>query len=323
MSRGSPRDHGGGLDAVLATFGGARSAWLDLSTGINPTPYKLPLLSPEAWSALPDHAAQTRLINAASSFWQVPEQGKILAANGASALIAMMPRLVAGQTVSIPGPTYNEHAAAFAANGWTVLPHLAPADALVLVNPNNPDGRVWTARDFDPDAYRLIVLDESFCDVLPQASMVALAGRPNVVILKSFGKFWGLAGMRLGFAIASEQFHATLTDALGPWPVSGPALEIGAVALADPDWATTTRATLSTAAARLDTLAVSAGFTALGGTDLFRLYDTPDAAKTQGRLTQHQILGRIFPYSRTWLRLGLPATGTDWQRLATALGVRQ
>ena len=319
MSRAPTRDHGGGLDAALAEYGGARGDWLDLSTCINPTPYQLPALEPSTLTDLPDAKAQAALETAARSFWQVPNRAEILAANGASALIAMMPHLASGQTVSIPSPTYNEHAAAFAAQGWSVLPHLAPADVLVLVHPNNPDGKLWRAGNIDPSAYRLVVIDESFCDVTPTHSLCNLAHHDNVVILKSFGKFWGLAGVRLGFAISAPAIHARLKSLCGPWPVSGAALAIGAAAMNDDIWASVTRDRLAAASARLDAIATAAGWQTVGGTDLFRLYETPDAAAAQNHLAKAKILSRIFPYSKTWIRLGLPGSDQAFALLQAAL----
>ncbi|MEL7115427.1 MAG: aminotransferase class I/II-fold pyridoxal phosphate-dependent enzyme, partial [Pseudomonadota bacterium] len=140
----------------------------------------------------------------------------------------------------------------------------------------------------------------------------------DTVILKSFGKFWGLAGVRLGFAIALSDRIDFLRDALGPWPVAGPALEIGARALADASWADQTRSRLKADSARLDTLMTGSGADVVGGTSLFRLYDVEDAKSWQERLARHHIWSRIFPYSSTWLRLGIPA-GDGWTRLEGAL----
>jgi cobalamin biosynthetic protein CobC len=305
------RDHGGGIDAAAARFGGARADWLDLSTGINPVPYPVPALPADAWTALPDTAAARDLTDAARTAWRIPDQASVLAAPGASALIARIPTLARAARVTIPGPTYNEHAAAFSAHGWSVA-QAGAADAAVVVHPNNPDGRVWTA-DTLPDA-RLTVIDESFCDVMPDASLVALADRPGVIVLKSFGKFWGLAGLRLGFAIGDPALLARLAAALGPWPVSGPALAIGAAALRDADWALGTRARLEHDAARLDRIMTAAGAEARGGTALFRLYDTDDAQGWQDRLAERRVWSRVFPYSTRWLRLGLPGPA-DWVRL--------
>lgn len=311
MSAGGARDHGGGIDAAAIRFGGARGDWLDLSTGINPVPFPLPALPADTWTALPDAAATRALCDAARAFWGVPDGAAVLAAPGASALIARLPSLAATGRVTIPGPTYNEHAAAFAAHGWTVAERGA-ADAVVVVHPNNPDGRVWTAAAL-PDA-PLTVIDESFCDVLPDASLIGQADRPGVIVLKSFGKFWGLAGLRLGFAIGDPALLARLAEALGPWPVSGPALAIGTAALRDADWAAATRDRLTRDAARLDAIMAAAGARGLGGTSLFRLYDTDNATGWQARLAARRVWTRVFPYSDRWLRLGLP--GPDgWARL--------
>ena len=314
------RDHGGGIDAAARRWGGARADWIDLSTGINPLPFPLPALPAAAWSALPDQDAMAQLDAEARRVWQVPPGAGVLAAPGASALIARLPALAPAGRVAIPFPTYNEHAAAFRAAGRPVeaAPDPAPgAAALVVVHPNNPDGRVWTA-DALPAA-ELTVIDESFGDTDPAASLIALAARPGTLVLKSFGKFWGLAGLRLGFAIGDPALLARLADGLGPWPVSGPALAIGAAALADDGWAAATRARHTRDAARLDGLMTGAGATVVGGTPLFRLYQVGDALAWQDRLARRRIWTRAFPWSTDWLRLGLPGSEDQWQRLRAAL----
>jgi cobalamin biosynthetic protein CobC len=307
-----PRDHGGGLDAAIARWGGARSGWIDLSTGINPVAYPVGAVSDDAWRALPDKAAMARLERAARAFWNVPEGAGLVAANGASALIAAIPRLADAGRVEIAGPTYNEHAAAFAGAGWQVGE--TPGAAKVIVHPNNPDGRLWEAGDLNA---RLTVIDESFADTCPDRSLMAHVGEPGRIILKSLGKFWGLAGLRLGFAIGDPGLVAALGEMLGPWAVSGPALELGARAIGDRDWAEATRARLARDAARLDGLMAGHGGL-VGGTDLFRLYQVEDAAAFQARLAERHIWSRIFPYSKSWVRLGLPGP-EGWARLEAAL----
>jgi len=328
------RDHGGGLDAAVAAYGGTRSEWLDLSTGINPVPYPVGEISADAWESLPDLAAQNRLTAAARTFWNVPQEAQIVAAPGASALIARMPELTDFSGAYIPAPTYNEHAAAFDAAHKLGDAENPDAPTHVYVHPNNPDGRLWPANAMLGRS--LTVIDESFCDVTPEASHIGLATEPGVVVLKSFGKFWGLAGLRLGFAIAAprtlapvdmidigldepeEIARASLADMLGPWPVSGPALDVGARALEDFAWADATRARLAVDADRLDTVMTAKGASVVGGTTLFRLYDVGDAGAWQDRLAQGHVWSRVFPYSGSWLRLGLP--GPDrWEQLEAAL----
>ena len=301
-------DHGGGVDAAALRFGGARADWLDLSTGINPLPYPLPALPADAWTALPDAGAMQALETAARAFWDVPATAAVLAAPGASALIARLPFALQGERVEITAPTYNEHGRAYAAAGWG----FGPGGAKVLVHPNNPDGRIWREEEAGAE---ICVIDESFCDVMPEVSLIRLAARPGTVVLKSFGKFWGLAGLRLGFAIGDPAILARLAQMLGPWPVSGPALEIGAQALRDTAWAEATRARLAADAARLDALV---GLPLVGGTTLFRLYDAGDAKAMQEALARRWIWSRVFPYSDSWLRLGLPGP-QDWPRLEAAL----
>lgn len=313
----APADHGGGIDAARARWGGARGDWIDLSTGINPHAYPLPALPAEAWTALPDRGAEAALVAAARRFWKVPEDAAVLAAPGTSALIARLPGLRAPGRVAIPGPTYNEHGRAFRKAGWTVTEavHDHTVPARVIVHPNNPDGRLWSA----PETPGLVVIDESFADTCPEASLIAEAARPGRIVLKGLGKFWGLAGLRLGFALGDPALIARLADLLGPWPVSGPALAIGSAALTDDAWADAMRARLEEEAARLDALLGRAGARVLGGTSLFRLAEVPEAHHWQEALARRRIWTRVFPYSRHWLRLGLPGSELAWGRLAQAL----
>ncbi|PRY21155.1 L-threonine O-3-phosphate decarboxylase [Aliiruegeria haliotis] len=310
------RDHGGGVDAAAARWGGNREDWLDLSTGINPVPFPIPAVSAEAWTDLPDRGARERLIAAARQFWQVPETLSILPVPGASAAISRIPALFPDRQVQIPTPTYNEHAAGFRAHGWEVVEGDAPA--AVRVHPNNPDGRLWSVEDV-PEAGPLVV-DESFCDLCPDESLLGqLADRPNTLILKSFGKFWGLAGLRLGFVIGAPGLLSALEEMIGPWAVSGPALRIGESALGDIAWASATRRRVADDTMRLDALLATAGARLEGGTTLFRLYAVDDANALQNRLARARIWSRTFPYSRQWIRLGLPGTAEGWARLETAL----
>ncbi|OAN79008.1 threonine-phosphate decarboxylase [Jannaschia sp. EhC01] len=318
------RDHGGGLDAAAAEYGGQQEAWLDLSTGINPIAYPVGDLPQEVWSRLPGEGAMARLLQAARAFWSVPDEVEMIAAAGASPLIARMPDLAALSGAYIPMPTYNEHAAAFAARGRLNDPRNPKNPVHVYVHPNNPDGRMWPGSAIG--GRPLTIIDESFCDTVPERSHIARAAEPGVIVLKSFGKFWGLAGVRLGFAMARPETFApvngkgTLAELMGPWSVSGPALEIGARALSDLGWADTTRVRLGRDAARLDHLMLTAGAEIVGGTTLFRTYTLREGAEYwQKRLAAHRIWSRIFPYSTSWIRLGLPGTDEEWARLEAAL----
>ena len=311
------RDHGGGLDAAVARYGGEKFDWIDLSTGINPVPYPLGTIEQDAWTALPDAAAQDGLIQAARAFWDVPHEAAILAAPGASSLIARLPMLWPAGRAAIRTPTYNEHAGAFEAHGWTIGASNADKGTTVqvAVHPNNPDGRMWHADAFTAP---VTIIDESFCDIAPEASHIARTVRPDTIVLKSFGKFWGLAGLRLGFAIGAPDLIDRLSALIGPWAVSGPALTIGRDALKDPDWAEATRARLAEDAARLDGLVTAKGARLVGGTPLFRLYEVDDARAWQKRLAQGRVWSRIFPYSERWIRLGLPAPD-GWAQVEAAL----
>lgn len=327
MERGEERigrDHGGNLDAAIARFGGLPAEWIDLSTGINRAPYPLPALPLESWLDLPTAKAEAELIRAAHSAYKT--DAAILPLAGASAAIQLLPRLRAPGLCHILAPTYNEHKASFAAAGWQVrdrsdIAALRGAEAAIAVNPNNPDGRRIPAQELRAlkADIPLLIIDESFMDPTEEDSLAPHLGEPGLIVLRSFGKFYGLAGLRLGFALGNTRDIADLKEAAGPWQVSGPALHIGTKALADGAWQAQTRSQLAKGAARLRAGAEAAGWRYAGGTSLFVLFETPGARAAQEKLAAHRIWSRIFPYSQSWIRLGLPGTEEEWARLEAAL----
>ncbi|MES2432744.1 MAG: threonine-phosphate decarboxylase CobD [Pseudomonadota bacterium] len=316
------RDHGGNIDGAIARFGGTE--WIDLSTGINRVAYPVPALQPEDWTMLPTQTAKQALLDVAAKAYHCT--APMLAVAGAQAAIQMIPRLGKPGKARVLGPTYNEHAASLRAAGWKVeqvsqFGQLAGADLAVLVNPNNPDGRSYPPADLLALAGHVgrLVMDESFADAQPELSVIPQAGQAGLLVLRSFGKFYGLAGVRLGFVIGAADDIAALQEMSGPWPVNGAALRIGAAALADQVWAEATVQRLRSEVTQADALAVAAGWQLVGGCELFRTYETPDAETAQIRLAKRQIWSRIFPYSNRWLRIGLPGSPEEWARLTRAM----
>ena len=317
--------HGGDLGAVRRRHPGAPQPWIDLSTGINPLPYPVADLPADAWSRLPSHDAAQALIAAAAQRYRcAPHQ--LVAAPGTQALIQILPRLVARSRVAIVGPTYAEHELNWRRHGHdvTVVADLeADADVLVVVNPDNPTGRLTPTQALRGVAARLVVVDEAFIDLLPIEASLAGDLPDNAIVLRSFGKTYGLAGVRLGFAIAPAPLAQRLREELGPWAVSGPALSIGATALADDAWLHETATRLAGDVRKLDALLASAGFTVLGGTPLFRLASHPEAAEKVEDLARQGIHVRAFADRPTCLRFGLPGGDEEFRRLSAALQVPQ
>ena len=317
------RDHGGNLDAARARWG--EGDWIDLSTGINPRAYPVPNLPPRSWTDLPTRSDMAAVIDAARQAYGT--DAGIVPLAGAQAAIQMVPRVAARGEARVVGPTYNEHRGALEPAGWTVQ-QVPTLDALrgsavgIVVNPNNPDGRAWTPNALLDVAHDvgLLICDESFGDVTPDASLAPrLDGVANVIVLRSFGKFYGLAGVRLGFALCAEPLAQAFRAEAGPWPISGAAIHIGMQALRDTEWQRDTRQRLTRDAGRLDAIAVRAGWQLVGGCDLFRTYDTGNAEAAQDHLARNHIHSRIFPYSERWLRLGLTDGAQNWERLEAAL----
>jgi cobalamin biosynthetic protein CobC len=326
----SPHDHGGDLASARLMFPDAPEPLIDLSTGINPLPYPLPAIPPEAFARLPAPEALMRLCQTAAAVYGVLSPTHVVAAPGAQILLPRVAGLVPAGRAAILGPTYSEHARAAALAGHSVIEttdvaRLADVDLAVVVNPNNPDGRLLppnVLRQLAETLARrggLLVVDEAFMDVgPPHATLVGAVGE-GLVVLRSFGKFFGLAGVRLGFAVAAPMAASRLRAQLGPWPVAGPTIAVGTIALANTSWMVATRRALAEAAERLDKLLIGAGLEVVGGTPLYRLVRTSRAELVFERLGRAGLVVRRFSRMPTWLRFGLPGPHQAWERLKAAL----
>ena len=336
MNIDSPTDrdwprHGGDLTAAAARYGIPVDDWLDLSTGINPQPYPVPRPSANLYATLPDKAALGRLLVAARQAFQVAPEAAIAAVPGAEVAIYLAPNLVAPGPVVIFGPTYNSHQEAWEHAGRKVVvagPGTSvPTDmtSAVIANPNNPDGRIVSPQALTQLAEMLaerggmLLVDEAFADTRPNSSLCPLLDRVPAVVLRSFGKFYGLPGLRLGFVAGPARLVDRIARMLGDWPVSTAAIELGTTALDDADWREATRKRLAAEAHRLRGILMRHGMTVVGGTDLFVLASHNKAATIHRGLAEQAILTRAFRRQPEWLRFGLPAAG-GFDRLDRALG---
>lgn len=322
--------HGGDLVLAGKEFGAPHGGWLDLSTGINPYPYPDITFAESAVTRLPQRDAMDALLSAARAAYQIAAAADLAAGPGSQSILQLLPNLRAPCTVAVLGPTYDEHALTWGRQGHRVVEYssieaAAGADVVVVVNPNNPDGRIAGKTELIGTACELarkdgwLILDEAFADIAPEISLAPDLDLPNTIVVRSFGKFFGLPGLRLGFAAGAPRLIQALARQLGPWAVSGPAIEIGRRALNDRDWIEATRARLASARQELDAVLQATGMTVVGGTDLFRLVETLDAQQIYRRLGQLGIFVRRFDHHPDWLRLGLPGSGAALHRLATAL----
>lgn len=323
--------HGGGIAAAAARFGGRPEDWLDLSTGINPNPAALPEIDAAAWHRLPDRHRQDETRAAAARYYGMP-QALPLPVPGTQSVIQLLPRLVpVGRRAAVLSPTYGEYARVLGNAGVPVdcvasLDDVADAHGLaVVVNPNNPDGRLFSRETLIDLHARmaasggLLLVDEAFGDMRPEACIAPLAGEamPGLLVFRSFGKFFGLAGLRLGFAIGPAGVLERLEDWLGPWAVSGPALAVATGLMASDTDAI--RRAIEARKAGLDAALSAAGLRIAGGTGLFSLVEHEDAAVLHESLCRRHILVRPFDYDRRWLRFGLAPDEAGDARLSAAL----
>ncbi|MBZ9820464.1 threonine-phosphate decarboxylase CobD [Mesorhizobium sp. CA4] len=324
-------DHGGSLGRAGTLFPHAPQPFVDLSTGINPHSYPLFDLPATALSRLPEAGQLRELAEIAASAYGAPSAMHVAAAPGTQILLPRVASLVRPGKALVLGPTYAEHARAAAIAGHAVaevsdFDALAEADLAVLVNPNNPDGRVIEKpRLLDLTARLrakggLLVVDEAFMDVGPiEQSLAGDLGAGGIVVLRSFGKFFGLAGVRLGFALADPLTAERLDAQLGPWAVAGPALEYGIRALSDAKWQADMRQRLARDAGRLDALLGRFDVPVAGGTSLFRYLSFVEASTLFSALGGRGVLVRHFAERPQVLRVGLPGSEAEWQRLEGAL----
>jgi cobalamin biosynthetic protein CobC len=337
MSSAGFAHHGGRLGAARAAYSQAPQPWIDLSTGINPKSYPAPRARGVTLNRLPDTGELSQLESVAAAAFGVRDSQRVVATGGTEPALRLLPYVLRQKAAIVAGPTYGSHA-----DGWEkagvparVVPDaelessIADQTALIVVNPNNPDGRL-VGRDrlrqlHDAVASRggVLVVDEAFAEVTPQASVADIAGTgvaEHLVVLRSFGKFYGLAGLRLGFVVGSPVVAARVRGMIGDWPVSVDALAAGLAAYADRQWTERMRVQLASAARRLDGLLSRFGFEVVGGTSLYRLVRAGDAPARFERLAAAGILTRPFQHDATLLRFGLPGTPEAWQRLEEALG---
>jgi cobalamin biosynthetic protein CobC len=310
-------EHGGRLLAAERLFPRAIRPFIDLSTGINPVAYPFSSLPAATFARLPEPEALAALEREAARYYRAADAAQVVAGGGSQLLISLLPLVFPAAEVAVLGPTYGEYAASWAASRVREVAspeQLDGADCAVVCNPNNPDGRLLTRSVLQRLRVGLLVVDEAFADF---DAAETLAPGPGIVVLRSFGKAFGLAGLRLGFALADAPLAARLRAALGPWAVSGPAIAVGIEALADRAWQAAAAARLARDCARLDAMLTGAGLRLLGGTRLFRLV-TGEPGWYQ-RLGEQGILVRRFTRQPGWLRIGLPGDDPAWARLRDAL----
>lgn len=321
-------EHGGKLIQAARRYNIPVEEWLDLSTGLNPWPWPVNMVPTDAWSRLPDE--DDGLMQAACGYYG----GKpLLPVAGTQAAIQALPRLrIRSSRIGILDPAYAEHAHAWQTAGFPVT-SLSVADiddavghhdVILLVNPNNPTGECfsveqclyWHAQLQQRGGW--LIVDEAFIDNTPEHSLVPHAQKKGLIILRSLGKFFGLAGARVGFVFAEQDLLEKLSELLGPWPISGPSRCVATLALHDKEWQFSTCSVLKQQSQRLNRLLDNYGLCPDGGTALFQWVITADAKFIHEQLASKGILTRLF-YEPSSIRIGLPATELQWLRLEQAL----
>ncbi|MDH3326863.1 MAG: threonine-phosphate decarboxylase CobD [Gammaproteobacteria bacterium] len=321
-------EHGGKLRDAALRYNIPLEKWLDLSTGINPNGWLPENISTDAWNRLPE--ANDHLIEAAKKYYGCES---LLAVAGSQAAIQALPSLFSPQrNVGILNPTYAEHAHAWGKNGHNITP-LTPEDieqkvdeldVLVIVNPNNPTGEIFSAQTLFSWHQKLVakngylIVDEAFMDCTPEHSILQNIPLKNLIVLRSVGKFFGLAGIRVGFVAAQQNILNKLNETLGPWTISGPSRECAQQALNDKKWQTKNREYLNSASKRLASLLSENQLKPDGSTNLFSWVITPFANELHEQLARAGIFTRLFSAPSS-LRFGLPADEKQWQQLTSAL----
>ncbi|TXH50947.1 MAG: threonine-phosphate decarboxylase [Cellvibrionales bacterium] len=321
-------EHGGKLRAAVQQYHIPLEDWLDLSAALNPTPYPVGKIHYSTWQRLPED--DDALITIAARYYG---NEQLLPIAGSQAAIQTLPFLFSAPLrVGILQTTYNEHAHAWRRAGHTLIAldeqeidqHISQLDVLLLVNPNNPTSAIFSRAQLRQWHAQLttnkgwLIVDEAFIDCDPQHSLVQEAQQTGLIILRSLGKFFGLAGARVGFVFAEKNLLANLRETLGPWPISHPSRIAAQRALSDSTWQQQQREMLPQQSARLAQLLTENGLAPTGGCALFQWIQTPTAAAIHHHLATQGILTRLYAAPAS-LRLGLPAEEAEWERLTSAL----
>ena len=323
-------EHGGRLREAAAHYDIPLADWLDLSTGINPEAWPVPALPPEVWQRLPE--AGDGLEAAAAAYYG---NANLLPVAGSQAAIQLLPTLLPRAVVACISPIYAEHPQAWQRAGHrlrflqnaTLSRALGVATPYVLLcNPNNPTADQHPRAVAVDAAQQLkkrggwLIVDEAFIDPTPEESLASLAGTeeaPNLIVLRSLGKFFGLAGARVGFVFAAPDLLNRMQEAMGPWTIAGPARAAARLALQDTAWQAAARERLHAASQRLHALLSAHG--EVKSTLLFATLTCDQPAELNEFLARRGILVRRFE-QQALLRFGLPDSETAWQRLGAALG---
>ncbi|WP_144145012.1 threonine-phosphate decarboxylase CobD [Paraburkholderia sp. BCC1884] len=320
--------HGGNLHEAAERYGIPYAQWLDLSTGINPHGYPVPPIPADAWRRLPDDADD--FAACAARYYGAPDAAHVLPVAGSQAAIRALPSLLPRAKVGIAPLTYSEYAPAFERAGHEVssldIALETLPDALthvVIVNPNNPTAAHLSAAKLLHWHAQLsarggtLLVDEAFADTMPSASLAASTHRDGLIVLRSPGKFFGLAGVRAGFVLGTPGLLAQLRRQLGAWTVSGPARHAVKAAFADDAWQAHMLTQLDTERARLIALLHAQGFDTRS-TPLFAWTDDARAAALHEALAQCGVWTRLFTSTGS-VRFGLPGTEAEWTRFETSL----
>ena len=322
-------EHGGRLRRAARQYGIAKEDWLDLSTGINPNGWPVTVVPGDIWQRLPQD--DDELNDAARGYYCTSQ---LMAVAGSQAAIQALPMLRPPAQVALVATSYAEHAHAWQRHGHQVISVAATAimqagpaaQVVVIVNPNNPTGNLISVGELLRLHAQLavrggwLVVDEAFIDAMPEHSLAAAYPRPGLIVLRSLGKFFGLAGTRVGFVLAEQAVLQPLAELLGPWTIAAPSRYVATLTLRDTAWQDTARKALPLAAQRLADLLRASGLAPNGGCALFQWVCCEDAASVHEQLAQQGILTRLFDTPSS-LRFGLPRDEMLWARLTQALGM--
>ncbi len=245
--------HGGDLAYWQRKVGNDALNWLDLSSACNREPWPVPEVSTALWMALPD---QTELLEQAERYFA--RRPNAIGA-GSQHIIESLPPLLresgclTNQTVFVPRIGYQEHAFAWRKWGYDIVYYDALEELLtqhwavaVVIQPNNPTGELASASILSQLVAHAeqqgasLVVDEAFIDATPEWSVLNHQQTKDLseslFVMRSVGKFFGLAGARVGFVFCASKWQVALNNLLGPWPVATPSLHLVSLALADTAW---------------------------------------------------------------------------------------
>lgn len=315
-------NHGGRLNRAVKKFNIPIENWIDLSTGINPNHWPIPNIPDKCFTRLPED--DDGLVEAARKYYQADN---LLPVAGSQSVIQLLPLLREKSKVAVPDIGYAEHAHQWQTAGHEIIFYktsnldniVNDVDVLIIINPNNPTGEIVTQKQLLAwhkilqSKQGWLIVDEAFADAEEIPSIVNMSHQSGLIVLRSIGKFFGMAGVRSGFVFAEKNLLKEINEKLGPWVLTGVSRYVTTMALLDNEWILNSKQALNQTSDSMHDLILGCSGVTPSGTKLFKTIVHVQAEEIFELFAMQGVLVRLLD-NKKGIRFGMPGDG-DWEKV--------